>query len=154
MNSLYCYRQYPAYRAIETISDILKIKDEIVKRIKYDLKSRYTSGMIKRVEIPKGDGEYRPLGIPNIYDRPVQLCFKQILEPIVEKSFHKNSFGFRPQRSAECVFEALEILKNDLLGFAPALRSWYTNWSELSHFFNFPMEIRKMIYTTPIIESF
>ena len=37
--------------------------------------------------------------------------------------------------------------------FAPALRSWYANWNELSHFFNFPMEIRKMIYTTNIIES-
>ncbi|MGL5057139.1 MAG: group II intron reverse transcriptase/maturase, partial [Fusobacteriaceae bacterium] len=85
----------------ETISDILKIKDEIVKRIKYDLKGRYTPGMVKRVEIPKGDGEFRPLGIPNIYDRLVQLCFKQILEPIVEKRFHKNSFGFRPRRSAE-----------------------------------------------------
>lgn len=45
----------------ETISDIIKIKDEIVKRIKYDLKSRYTLGMLKRVEIPKGDGELRPL---------------------------------------------------------------------------------------------
>lgn len=85
----------------ETISDIIKIKDEIVKRIKYDLKGKYIPGVVKRVEIPKGDGEFRPLGIPNIYDRLVQLCFKQILEPIVEKSFHKNSFGFRPERSTE-----------------------------------------------------
>ncbi|MGL6131733.1 MAG: reverse transcriptase domain-containing protein, partial [Fusobacteriaceae bacterium] len=85
----------------ETISDILKIKDEIVKRIKYDLKGRYTPGMVKRVEIPKGDGEFRPLGIPDIYDRLVQLCFKQVLEPIVENRFHKNSFGFRPRRSTE-----------------------------------------------------
>ena len=63
----------------ETISDIIKIKDEVVKRIKYDLKGRYTSGMVKRVEIPKRDGEFRLLGIPNIYDKLVQLCFKQIL---------------------------------------------------------------------------
>lgn len=41
----------------ETISDILKIKDEIVKRIKYDLKGRYIPGTLKRVEMPKGDGE-------------------------------------------------------------------------------------------------
>lgn len=60
----------------KTISDILKIEDKIVKRIKYDLKGRYTPEMVKRVEIPKGDGEFRPLGIPNIYDRLVQLCFK------------------------------------------------------------------------------
>ncbi|MGL5057053.1 MAG: reverse transcriptase domain-containing protein [Fusobacteriaceae bacterium] len=36
-----------------------------------------------------------------MYDSLVQLCFKQILEPIVENRFYKNSFGFRPRRSAE-----------------------------------------------------
>lgn len=69
----------------ETISDIIKIEDEIVKRIKYELKGKYTSGIVKRVEIPKGDGSTRPLGIPEIYDRLVQLCIKQVLEPIVDK---------------------------------------------------------------------
>ena len=69
----------------ETIKHILKIEKEIVKRIKYELKGKYKPGMVKRVDIPKGDGEFRPLGIPEIYDRVVQLCFKQILEPIVEK---------------------------------------------------------------------
>lgn len=84
----------------ETISDIIKSKEEIVKRIKYDLKGKYAPGMVKRVDIPKRDGEFRPLRILNIYDRLAQLYFKQILEPIVEKSFYKNSFGFRPERSA------------------------------------------------------
>ncbi|MCQ8213615.1 transposase [Cetobacterium somerae] len=50
-------------------------------------------------------------------------------------------------------FKLWKLCKNDLPEFAPALRSWYTNWNELSLFFNFPMEIRKMIYTTNIIES-
>ena len=85
----------------ETIKHILKIEKEIVKRIKYELKGKYKPGMVKRVDIPKGDGEFRPLGIPEIYDRVVQLCFKQILEPIVEKRFYHYSFGFRPGRSAE-----------------------------------------------------
>ncbi|MGL4801400.1 transposase [Cetobacterium sp.] len=49
--------------------------------------------------------------------------------------------------------KVLETLKNVFPEFAPALRSWYTSWSELSHFFNFHMEIRKIIYTTNIIES-
>lgn len=84
----------------ETISNIIKIKDEIIKRIKYDLNSRYTSGMIERVEIQKGGGKFKLLKISNICDRLVQLCFKQILEPIVEKSSHNNFFGFRLGRSA------------------------------------------------------
>jgi group II intron reverse transcriptase/maturase len=85
----------------ETISDIIKIEDEIVKRIKYELKGKYTPGTVKRVEIPKGDGSTRPLGIPEIYDRLVQLCIKQVLEPIVDKEFYHNSYGFRPNRSTE-----------------------------------------------------
>ena len=69
------------------------------------------------------------------------------------KSYAQQLKSIYNATNAECAFEALEALKNDLPEFAPALRSWYTNWSELSHFFNFPMEIRKMIYTTNIIES-
>ncbi|MGL5761503.1 MAG: IS256 family transposase, partial [Cetobacterium sp.] len=69
------------------------------------------------------------------------------------KSYAQQLKSIYNATNAECAFEALETLKNDLPEFAPALRSWYTNWSELSHFFNFPMEIRKMIYTTNIIES-
>ena len=69
------------------------------------------------------------------------------------KSYAQQLKSIYNATNAECAFEALEALKNDLPEFASALRSWYTNWSELSHFFNFPMEIRKMIYTTNIIES-
>ena len=85
----------------ETIKDILNNEDEIVKRIKYELKGKYIPGKVKRVEIPKQDGGIRPLGIPNIYDRLVQMCIKQILEPIFEKEFYQNSFGFRINRSTE-----------------------------------------------------
>ncbi|MGL5426695.1 MAG: reverse transcriptase domain-containing protein, partial [Cetobacterium sp.] len=45
--------------------------------------------------------ETRPLGIPNIYDRIIQQCIKQVIEPIIDKKFHPNSFGFRPGRSTE-----------------------------------------------------
>lgn len=50
-------------------------------------------------------------------------------------------------------FSALERLKNDYPEYSPALKSWYDNWNELSHFFEYPGEIRKIIYTTNIIES-
>lgn len=64
------------------------------------------------------------------------------------KSYAQQLKSIYNSTNAECAFEALETLKNDFPEFAPAL-SWY----ELSYFFNFPMEIRKMIYTTNIIES-
>ncbi|MGL5126577.1 MAG: IS256 family transposase [Fusobacteriaceae bacterium] len=50
-------------------------------------------------------------------------------------------------------YEALEALKEEHPEYAPSLRGWYNNWAELSYFFNFPLEIRKLIYTTNIIES-
>ena len=50
-------------------------------------------------------------------------------------------------------YKALENLKVKYPEYGVALRSWYVNWSELSEFFNYPAEIRKIMYTTNIIES-
>lgn len=50
-------------------------------------------------------------------------------------------------------YSALEDLKDRYPEYEVALRSWYRNWSELSEFFNYPAEIRKIMYTTNIIES-
>ena len=93
------------------ISDIGKLTaDEVTARVCKIVKggkNGYTPRSVRRKEIPKPNGSTRPLGIPCIWDRLIQQCIKQVMEPICEARFSNNSYGFRPNRSVENAIAAI-----------------------------------------------
>ena len=85
----------------KTIKDIEKLSTEEVCTKVRNILNNYQPRRVRRKEIPKPNGSTRPLGIPCIWDRLIQQCILQIMEPICEAKFYKGSYGFRPLKSAE-----------------------------------------------------
>lgn len=112
-NILFAYRNIKANKGSKTpgtdgvtINEIGKLSpDEVTAKILYIVKGSkhgYRPKPVRRKDIPKQSDptKTRPLGIPCMWDRLIQQCIKQVLEPICEAKFSNRSYGFRPNRSA------------------------------------------------------
>lgn len=101
----------------ESISDFeLKLEDNLYKIWNRMASGSYFPPAVKEVEIPKGEGKMRKLGIPTVGDRVAQTVIKEYLEPRLEAIFSPSSYGYRPNRNCH---QALAQVRQNC---------WKTDW--------------------------
>ena len=84
---------------IEEFSHFMQThRDTIITKLR---EGTYKPSPVRQCRIPKGNGDYRTLGIPTVLDRVIQQAIAQVLSPLVEPHFSESSHGYRPHRSAQ-----------------------------------------------------
>jgi RNA-directed DNA polymerase len=119
---------WEAYKRVKANRGAAGVDDQSIEEFDGDLENnlyrlwnRMSSGSympmpVRRVDISKGEGKTRPLGIPAVSDRIAQAVAKRYLEAILEPLFHGDSYGYRPGRSAH---QALDVARR---------RCWRYDW--------------------------
>lgn len=102
-----------------TIKDLENLSND---EFLYEVRKRfehYRPRKVKRKVLRKPNGDKRLLGIPSIWDRIIQQCILQILEPICEAKFYSRSYGFRPNRNTEhAIAEAISKINHNNMYYA------------------------------------
>ena len=97
-----------------TVDELEEYLKHHLNEIKEQIRNRkYKPNPVKRVYIPKDNGDKRALGIPTVIDRVIQQAIVQVLTPVYEEQFSETSYGFRPKRSCEmAVVKVLEYFND------------------------------------------
>jgi RNA-directed DNA polymerase len=96
----------------QSVQAVKEHQEQTIQKLEQELRAgEYRPKAVKRVWIPKpGSQEQRPLGVPTIKDRAVQGAVLQVIEPIFERDFAAQSYGFRPGKGCKDALRRVDEL--------------------------------------------